>query len=157
MSLTKNDIITFMSDISGVVAMTADESNGAPRAAWGDSFFFYAPEGDPQSDRRMPFATIVTQDYVGFDTMSDLNRHDIFRLNIAVGRTVFQELLGYPPAAHGEHTSDFDYTITDQLLPHPVYAAQAWVCVLNPGNKTADRAKDLLTDAYLRAAQRYRP
>jgi hypothetical protein len=37
----------------------------------------------------------VTQDYDGFDTGSNLNRPGVFRLNIAVGRDRFEELLGY--------------------------------------------------------------
>jgi hypothetical protein len=42
-------------------------ASGAPEVAWGDSFFFYDPDGDAPTDRRMPFATIVTNDYDGND------------------------------------------------------------------------------------------
>ncbi|MEV1206071.1 DUF6194 family protein, partial [Microbispora rosea] len=31
--------------------------NGAPRAAWGDTFFYYDPDDEP-ANRKMPFATI---------------------------------------------------------------------------------------------------
>jgi hypothetical protein len=55
-----------------------------------DSFFFYDPKGERQASRCMPFATMVTKDYDGFDTASDLNRPGIFRLNIAVGRQAFE-------------------------------------------------------------------
>jgi hypothetical protein len=127
--------------------------------SWGDSFFFYDPDGDA-ANRRMPFATVVTNDYDGFDTFdtaSNLNRPGVFRLNIAVGRTAFQELIGYPPAAHADHHAHFDYTAFDRVLPHPVYATQAWVSILNPGEATAAQALPLLTDAHTRAARRYRP
>src|SRR5919201_1444819 len=82
-SMTEDDIIAFVTSLPGVVAVTAGEANGAPEVAWGDSFFFYDPDGKP-SARRMPFATIVTKDYDGFDTASNLNRPGVFRLNIGV-------------------------------------------------------------------------
>jgi hypothetical protein len=151
--MTQDDIIEFVTSLPGVVAVTASEANGAPEAAWGDSFFFYDPDGAPKN-RRMPFATIVTQDYDGFDTASNLNRPGVFRLNIAVGRVAFEELIGYPPAAHAGQSARLDYTAVDQLVPHPVYATQAWVAILNPGETTAALACSLLTDAHTRAVQR---
>jgi hypothetical protein len=154
--ITQDDIIGFVTRLPGVVAITASEANGAPEVAWGDSFFFYDPDGDTPADRRMPFATIVTNDYDGFDTASKLNRAGVFRLNIAVGRAAFEELIGYPPAAHAAESARFDYTAIDQLIPHPVYATQAWVAILNPGETTADVAYSLLTGARTRAVQRHR-
>ena len=153
--MTQDDIIAFTTGLPGVVAVTADEASGAPEVAWGDSFFFYDPDGDAPADRRMPFATIVTKDYDGFDTASNLNRPGMFRLNIAVGRTTFEELLGYPPSAHDAHSARFDYTAIDQLIPHPVYATQAWVAILNPDEQTAALAFSLLSDAHTRSVQRH--
>lgn len=155
-SLTEQDIIAFATSLPSVVAVTASEANGSPAAAWGDSFFFYDPD-DNAANRRMPFATLVIQDYDGFDTASNLNRPGAFRLNIGVGRTVFQELIGYPPAAHADHHGQFDYAAFDRVLPHPAYATQGWVSILNPGEATAAQAQTLLTDAHTRAARRYRP
>jgi len=105
----------------------------------------------------MPFATLVVKDYEGFDTASALNRPGVFRLNIAVGRARFQQLLGYPPAAHPEHHPDVDYTTADRILPHPGYAAQGWIAVLNPDDATAAQARALLEEARTRAAERHRP
>jgi hypothetical protein len=42
-------------------------------------------------------------------------------------------------------------------LQHPVYARQAWVSILNPGPQASDQACTLITEAYDRAAARYRP
>ncbi len=151
--MTPEEIIAFVTALPGVVTVTADEASGAPEMAWGDSFFFYDPGDATPADRRMPFATIVTGDYEGYDTASDLGRPGVFRLNIAVGRTVFAELTGNPPASQ---TGDLDYTVLDTPLPHPLYAVQGWVAILNPGEKTAALARSLLTDAHARAAERYR-
>lgn len=152
--MTADEIIAFVSSLPGVATVTASEANGAPEAAWGDSFFFYDPDDDAAS-RRMPFATIVTQDYDGWDTASDLNRPGVFRLNIAVGRTAFEKLTGYPPGEHETRPVRLDYTALDRLIPHPAYAAQAWVSILNPGEATAGQARALLTDAHARAVRRH--
>jgi hypothetical protein len=155
LSMTEDDITAFVTSLPGVVAVTAGEANGAPEVSWGDSFFFYDPDDAP-SARRMPFATIVTKDYDGFDTASNLNRPGVFRLNVAVGREAFEALVGYPPAAHADHDARFDYTVTDRVLPHPAYGPQSWVCILNPGEATATMARSLLADAHARVVRRYR-
>ncbi|HVV21689.1 MAG TPA: DUF6194 family protein [Pseudonocardiaceae bacterium] len=144
--MDSTSIIAFVSDLPGAHVVTASEANGAPEVAWGDSFCYANPD-----DQRMPFATIVTHDYAGFDTTSNLNRPNVFRLNIAVGRQVLDELVGYPPA------DDVDYTALDRLLPHPVYAKQGWISILNPGPATEEQARALLVDAHARAVSRRRP
>jgi hypothetical protein len=155
--VTEDDIIQFVTSLPGVVVVTASQAIGAPEVSWGDSFFFYDPEGDTPADRRFPFSTIVIKDYDGFDTASNLNRPGVFRLNIAVGRTKFEDLIGYPPAAHADHCASFDYSAADRLLPHPVYAAQAWISILNPSGTTGAQARSLLTEAHARAVKRHRP
>ncbi|HKS45006.1 MAG TPA: DUF6194 family protein [Amycolatopsis sp.] len=156
MDFTEIDIIAFVSGLDGVVVFTPTAADGAPEISWGDTFVYHDPDGDPQAGRRMPFATIVTKDYDGFDTVSNLNRPGVFRLNIAVGREGFEKLVGYPPAAHAGRAAHFDYAVLDRFLPHPVYATQSWVCVLNPGQASAAQARSLLADAHARAAQRHR-
>src|ERR1700722_20040842 len=109
--MTHEDLIEFATGLPGVVVQTAREGDGSPEVAWGDSFFFYDPDDSPD-DRRMPFTTIVTKHYDGFDEASDLNRPGVFRLNISVGRAAFEQLIGYPPADHADQP---DYTAIDQL------------------------------------------
>ncbi|HJP76519.1 MAG TPA: DUF6194 family protein [Pseudonocardiaceae bacterium] len=134
-------IITFVSEqLPGAVIDRASEASGAPEIAWGDTFIFAAP-GD-----RMPFATIVIKDYPGFDTQSNLDRPGAFRLNIGVGKAKFTELIGYPPAEHAAHATEFDYTAFDTLIPHPAYAIQAWVSIVNPGPNTTELAATLLME-----------
>jgi hypothetical protein len=141
--------------LPGVVAVTATEEGGAPEVAWGDSFFFYDPEDRLAANRRLPFATVVTNDYEGFDIASNLNRPGVFRLNVAVGREQFERLFGYPPREHAGRSAEIDYAALDRLIPHPVYAAQGWASVLCPGERTAKQARSLISDARERAAQNY--
>ena len=148
------DVIELVGGLAGVEVMTAGPDTGAPEVAWGDSFFFYDPDGDGGVTRQ-PFATVVTSNYPGFDTASDLDRPGVFRVNVAVERQTFEALLGYAPADHERHRADVDFAALDRLVPHPVYAAQGWVCVLNPGAATQVQLEALLLDAHARAAARH--
>ena len=142
--MTEAEIIEFVSALEDVDVLTASEASGAPEVAWGDSFFSHPAQA-------MPFATIVIKDYPGFDEASDVNREGVFRLNVGVGRERFTALLGRPPSAD---FSDVDYTALDTLLPHPAYAAQSFVSILNPGERTDALARELLELAHLRASGR---
>jgi hypothetical protein len=109
----------------------------------GAAFFSLDPE------KHWPnFATIVWTD--DFDQASNLSRPGVFRLNMGVGRATFERLVvaGTKP----------DYTAMDRILPHPVYAKQRWVSILNPGETSVrDVVMPLLTEAHDRlAAQRAR-
>jgi hypothetical protein len=87
------------------------------------------------------FATIVSRDE--YDHFSDLNRLGVFRLNIGVGKAAFLATVGSMQAP--------DYTQLDRLFPHPVYAKQRWICILNPSQETFDEiVKPLLAEAYAR-------
>jgi hypothetical protein len=153
--VTEVEIIEYVGGLPGVVTVTASEENAAPAAAWGDTFFFYDPDGSTSQNQRLPFATVVIHDYAGWDTESQLDRDGIFRVNIAIGRSGFEKLLGHAPGEHAAHHDRFDYTATDVLLPHPIYAAQGWVSILNPAERTSMQLRSLLDDAYSLAARRY--
>ena len=112
-----------------------DEGPGA-----GDTFFIYDPERNLSVKQRFPFATIVTKDYADFDEASKLNREGVFRLNVGVSRETFRAL--FP------HDEAHDYAQLDVLMPHPVYAAQSFVSVLNPSVERFAQVKPLLAEAY---------
>src|SRR5258708_15225418 len=121
-SITQNIIDTF----PGVEILVGSKEAGSPEIAWGDTFFFYG------GDRMLPFATIVTKDYVDFDCASNLNRPGVFRLNIGVSKDTFRSLF-VPKNTISESAGNaepvYDFTDLNRLTPHPVYAAQSWVCV----------------------------
>jgi Family of unknown function (DUF6194) len=153
--VTEAEIIEYVSGLPGVVTVTASEENAAPAAAWGDTFFFYDPDGSTTENQRQPFATLVIHDYAGWDTESHLDRDGIFRVNIALGRSGFEQLLGHAPTKHAAHHDEFDYAATDVLLPHPIYAAQGWVSILNPAERTSMQLRELLDHAHSLAARRH--
>jgi len=135
------------SEFAGVDADIGSKEAGSPEIAWGDTFFIYDPQRTLEGSRRFPFATIVTKDYGDFDDKSNLNRPEVFRLNIGVSKETYRSL--FPDEA--EH----DFTALDVLLPHPVYGPNHWVCVLNPSETTFEKLKPLLTEAYRIAVRRY--
>jgi len=100
----------------------------------GGAFFSIDPE------KHWPnFATIVWTDQ--FDQATNLKDPGVFRLNIGVGRATFERLVG--------SIVDPDYTALDRLLPHPVYAKQLWVSILNPSASSfAEVAVPLLAEAH---------
>jgi hypothetical protein len=125
-------------------------------SAPGGSFYFYDPEGDTPEDRRLPFVTVTIKD--DYDTASNLARPDVFRFNIGVSKETFHTLFDRTPAATNGTTATntaYDYTALDVILPHPVYAPQSWVCVLNPGPATIEEVKRLLAEAYEMAVRKH--
>jgi hypothetical protein len=100
----------------------------------GDGTFFSC-----NSEHWPNFATLTSGDE--FDQASDLDRPGVFRLNIGVLRPSFDRLVGGdgPP----------DYTAFDTVMPHPVYAAQRWVSIINPSTATFETiVKPLLAEAH---------
>ena len=135
------------SEFAGVDADIGSKEAGSPEIAWGDTFFIYDPQRNLEGSRRFPFATIVTKDYSDFDDKSNLNRPEVFRLNIGVSKETYRSL--FPDEA--EH----DFSALDVLMPHPVYGPNHWVCVLNPSETTFEKLKPLLTEAYRIAVRRF--
>jgi hypothetical protein len=100
------------------------------------------------AERHWPnFATIVwTDDFDGPDRPSDLSaRPDVFRLNLGVSKETFERLVG--------SMEERDYSALDRLLPHPVYAKQHWICILNPSEATfLEVVIPLIAEAHDRVA-----
>jgi hypothetical protein len=75
----------------------------------------------------------------------------VFRLNIGVGRETFERLVG--------GLADPDDAALDAFVPHPVYAKQRWIAILNPSRGSFDATvKPLIDEAHERLARpRRRP
>jgi hypothetical protein len=110
--------------------------------AMGATFFSLDPE------KHWPnYATIVTTDEHDDGAPSNLARPGVFRLNLGVGRATFERLVG--------SMSDPDYAAFERVLPHPVYAKQLWISILNPSDATfQDVVLPLLAEAHDRLAAR---
>ena len=135
--MTPEQIVQLVSGWENVLAYEASRENGAPEIAWGDTFFYYAPDGRMPAATQ-PFATIVTKDYPD-DVVSGLDRDGVFRVNIHPGRERFDELVA---------NAGTDAAALDTVIEHPVYGGLGWVAVLNPGEATSATVRQLLREAY---------
>jgi hypothetical protein len=97
-------------------------------------------------DHRLPFVTIAQADYE-YDNVSNLNREGVFRVNIGVNKATFESLVN----SSSEH---IDYSVLNVFLPHPDYAKQHFVCILNPSGENVEATKRLIVEAHSIAASR---
>ena len=74
------------------------------------------------------FATVVWTDEHDEGAPSNLAREGVYRVNVGVDRETFQRLVG--------EMTDPDYAAFDRFVPHPVYAKQRWISILNPSRET---------------------
>ncbi|WGX96893.1 DUF6194 family protein [Nocardioides sp. L-11A] len=154
--MSMDQLLETIRAFDGVLELAPGEGSAFPAIAWGDHFFYYAPDGQVPT-REQPYATIVTKNYPD-DAQSDLDEPDRWRLNIHVGTDAFLELIGEDPRSW---VTTRDYAAADVVLPHPVYRGQGWVSIVNPGPSTHGLAIRLLReaheDAQRRAARRGAP
>jgi hypothetical protein len=74
------------------------------------------------------FATIVWTDEHDMGTPSNLARPGVFRVNVGVDRATYERLVG--------SIDEPDYAAFDRFVPHPVYAKQRWISIVNPSHET---------------------
>lgn len=118
-------------------ALVAQPAPGSefPEIAWGDAFFYYAPDG-VMPERTQPYGTIITKDYPD-DERSKLDQPGRFRVNVHVGRGQAKRTIeGDDPAEE------------DTFVTHPLYGTAGWVSVVNPGARTSDTLVRLLREAH---------
>ena len=112
--------------------------------AMGALFFSLDPENHWPN-----FATIVTTDEHDEGAPSNLARDGVFRLNLGVGKESFDRI-----AAQAGATPD--HAAFERFAPHPVYAKQRWVAILNPSDATfRDVVLPLLVEAHDRLAAQH--
>lgn len=148
--MSMDQILQTLRSLDGVLELAPGPGSTYPELAWGDHFFYYAPDGRVP-EREQPFATVVTKDYPD-DTGSALDPPGRWRLNIHAGRQALAELASDPDRA--DPTDHAAAAAADVVLPHPVYAAQGWVAVVNPAQRTRSLVARLLRQAHADAVRR---
>jgi len=134
-----------------MTTMTADDWDRHIRALadvgsstnYGYRFYFVG------NDDRLPFATIADNGNE-HEKVSALHRPGVFRLNIGIRHETF-EALGLAREPTG-----IDFTVLDQFLPHPDYAKQNFICILNPAGENIERTRHFLAEAHAMAVARRR-
>jgi hypothetical protein len=142
--------------------MTIDELDRMIRAydgvwvleAQDDLFYLFDPAADLPPERQQPFATIVTGDH--YEKVSRLDEPGAWRLNIGLTKATYTSLFGPVPTERDADwvlDSEHDYTARNTLMPHPFYASQYWVAIVNPVE--LEPLSSLLDEAHEFAARKY--
>jgi len=136
----KTDRLTAGPDKDALISLICEAFPDAVVATMEGAAFFSLTE------KHWPnFATVVWTDDFDLGEPSRLSRPGVFRVNIGLGKETFQRLVGSAAAS--------DYAAFDRVLPHPVYARQRWVSILNPSDATMrETILPLLTEAHDRLA-----
>lgn len=144
--MTADKIITYCLDrLEGIAIINS----------WGERGVFYNPEN--RLKRGVYILTLKEKDGEN-DSASQLNRKGIYRVNIGVRKSTFEKMFGTVPARPpkgGTADMGYDYTVTDRILPHPVYGWMSWICCLNPSEETFERLKPLIAEAYEYAKEKF--
>ena len=125
-------------------------------SSWGEKGIFYHP--DNRLKRGIYILTIKEKDGEN-DKVSNLDRDGVYRVNLGVRKQTFINMFSTIPKRPAKGCvvdMDYDFTETDRIIPHPVYAWMGWLCVLNPSNKTFGKLKPFIDEAYEYAKEKYR-
>lgn len=124
-----------------VEAFVAALDNVQREDSYGYAMYFIS------DDHMIPFVSIADADNE-YDSVSNLSREGVFRVNIGVGRKTFDALFG------DREVEGIDFTAINVFLPHPHYAKQNFICILNPAGENAERTKQYICEAHDLAAGR---
>lgn len=116
--------------------------------SWGEKGIFYNPQNVLK--RGVYVLTIKEKDGKN-DKASNLNRENIFRVNIGLRKEMFKEMFGVIPKRPNAGCivdMNYDFTLLDTIVPHPVYAWMGWISVLNPSDETFEKLKPFIQEAY---------
>ncbi len=122
---------------------------------WGETGLFYNPE--LKLKKGIYLLTIKEKDGAN-DRSSNLNRGNLFRLNIGISKPTFIKMFGKipkRPPAGGIIDMNFDFSEIDKIMPHPVYGWMCWICVINPSEKTFSDINPLIEESYKLALIKY--
>ena len=123
--------------------------------SWGETGVFYNPG---KVLKRGVYVLTVKEKDGDNDQASRLDRPGVYRVNLGPRKRTYVNLFGpvpKRPPKGGVVEGDMDFTQTDTLLPHPVYAWMGWVCVLNPSAQTFESMKPLIRESYMFAKEKF--
>lgn len=126
----------------------AEFSGVVPKASWGETSLFYNP------GKLLPngvyFCTIKEKDGEN-DKASRLDRAGIFRIAIGLTPKSYLHLFGTKPARPakgGIISTGHDFTVINELMPHPIYGWMCWAQILNPSQEKFEEILPLIAEAH---------
>ena len=124
--------------------------------SWGEKGIFYNPNNTLK--RGVYILTVKEKDGEN-DKSSNLDRENIYRVNMGLRKNTFVNMFGdipKRPAKGGVVEMEYDFTSGNKLMPHPVYAWMGWVCILNPTEQEFEELKPLIQEAYEYAKEKFK-
>ena len=123
--------------------------------SWGETGVFYNPG---HVLKRGIYVLTVKEKDGDNDRASQLDQDGVYRVNLGLRKKTYVSLFGPTPRRPpkgGTVEMDVDFTRTDILLPHPVYAWMSWMCVLTPSEGTFKKLKPLIFESYEYAKEKF--
>jgi hypothetical protein len=140
-----------------IIAIQKEYTGLVVKENWGETGLFYNPES--RLKKGIYLLTFKEKDGK-HDVSPNLKRKDIYRLNLGISKDTFLTLFEFIPKrpnVGGVVEMNFDFSQIDTIMPHPIYAWMAWICVLNPTEKTFQTLLlPLIQEGYLLAIEKYR-
>ena len=124
--------------------------------SWGERGIFYNPGN---ALKRGVYVLTVKEKDGDNDKSSNLNRENVYRVNIGVRKTTYIERFGAIPKRPDKGCIvdvGYDFSAIDLILPHPVYAWMGWICSLNPSKETFEELKPLIREAHEYAKEKFK-
>ncbi|MCI8404339.1 MAG: hypothetical protein HFE49_05500 [Clostridia bacterium] len=144
--MTPDEILQYCIDnLDGIVLVNS----------WGEKGIFYNP--DNLLKRGVYILTVKEKDGEN-DKSSNLNRDNVYRVNLGLRKETFKRMFGEIPKRPdkgGIVNMKYDFTEINKIMPHPVYAWIAWICCLNPSELTFEELKPYIQEAYEYAKEKY--
>jgi len=103
-----------------------------PKSSWGETSLFYNPNNELPNG--VYFCTIKEKDGDN-DKSSKLVRENLYRLSIGLAPDTYKRLFGERPKRPSKGSivsTGHDFTVSNVLMPHPIYAWMSWVQILSP-------------------------
>jgi hypothetical protein len=143
--------------IEEIAAMVKQLDSGITETKnWGERGLFYNPGF--KRTKGIYLLTFKEKDGAN-DQASKLNRPGLYRLNLGLSKTQYTEQFGAPPsrpAAGKTVETGHDFTVVDQITPHPIYGWMSWCAVINPSLATIEIMWPWVADAVQRARQKFK-
>lgn len=118
------------------------------KKTWGETSIFLNPNN--ASAHGSYFLTLKESDGMN-DEASNLDRDGIFRVSFGISRSSFEGLFGPKPprpSKGGVVETGHDFTQTNLLMPHPIYAWMNWVQILTPSAEKWHSIRHLIVESY---------
>lgn len=142
--------------VQSIIEKIVNDFEGVvPKASWGETSLFFNPGG--LLPNGVYFCTLKEKNGEN-DKASDLDRAGVFRLSFGISKETFEKRFGSRPKRPpkgGAISTAHDFTLLNELMPHPIYGWMSWVQILNPTESTFEVLSPLISEAYENAVSKF--